>query len=62
MVKEVHAPVVLILGKGRATVQAVSLMISYRGVPGWIPGCHVGFVVDKVVLGQDSTEYLSFLC
>jgi hypothetical protein len=35
-------------------------MISHSGGPGSRPGRHVGFVVDKVVLGQVFSEYFCF--
>jgi hypothetical protein len=42
---------------GRAIAQAVSRW------PGFEPGSgQVGFVVDKVALGQNSSEYFSFPC
>jgi hypothetical protein len=35
---------------------------SHRGGPGSIPSGHVGFVVDKVALGQVFSEYFGFPC
>jgi hypothetical protein len=46
---------------GRAIAQAVSLRLSHCGGPGSIPR-HVGFVVDKVALGQVFSEYFGFPC
>jgi hypothetical protein len=37
-------------------------MASHRGGPGSNPGCHVGFVVDKVALGQVFLVYFGFHC
>jgi hypothetical protein len=43
----------MILAKGRAIAQAVN-RLSFQRRHGFAPGSvHVGFVVDKVVLGQD---------
>jgi hypothetical protein len=30
--------------------------------PGFVPGLHVGFVVDKAALGQVFSEYSGFPC
>jgi hypothetical protein len=47
-------------GIGRAMAQTVSSWIPLRR-PGFEPGsCHVGFVVDKVALGQVFSEYFGF--
>jgi hypothetical protein len=48
--------------EGRAIAQAIS-----RCFPMWVPGFepgsgHVGFVVDKVTLGQFFCEYFGFPC
>jgi hypothetical protein len=37
------------------------LLASHRGSPGFEPGSgHLGFVVDKVALGQVFSEYFGF--
>jgi hypothetical protein len=47
---------------GRAIAQAVSRQFPPRR-PGFEPGSgHVGFVVDKVALGQVFPKYFSFPC
>jgi hypothetical protein len=51
-----------VLVGGRTIAQAVS-----RWLPPWRPGfdlrsSHVGFVVDRVALGQVSSEYFRFPC
>jgi hypothetical protein len=47
---------------GRAIAQAVSRRIP-TSVPGFEPRSgHVGFVVDKVALGQVFSEYFGFPC
>jgi hypothetical protein len=52
----------LVLKNGRATTQAVSRCLLPRS-PGFAPGStHVGFVVDKVVLGQVFLRVLRFPC
>jgi hypothetical protein len=50
--------------RGRAVLQ---LWRSDAGFPQWWPGFHprsghVGFVVDKVALGQDLSKYFGFPC
>jgi hypothetical protein len=46
---------------GRAISSSGYSPASHRGGPGSIPG-HVGFVVDKVALGQVFSERFCFPC
>jgi hypothetical protein len=48
---------------GRASAQAVSLWLPTAVPSGFNPmSGHVGFVVDKVALGHDLSEYFGFAC
>jgi hypothetical protein len=47
---------------GRAVAQAVSRWLLTAAVQVRILAEHVGFVVDKVVLGQVFSEYFGFPC
>jgi hypothetical protein len=35
---------------------------SYKEIPGFASGQHVGFVMDKAALGQVFSEYFGFPC
>jgi hypothetical protein len=47
---------------GRAIAQAVSRWLPTAAARVRDRVCHVGFVVDKVALGQVFSEYFGFLC
>jgi hypothetical protein len=49
-------------GLGRAIAQAVSRWLPTAAARVRVRAEHVGFVVDKVALGQVSSEYFGFPC
>jgi hypothetical protein len=51
----------LIFSKGRAIAQALSRWLPSAAAIVRARSSHVGFVVDKVVLGQVFSEYFDFL-
>jgi hypothetical protein len=49
-------------GKDRAVAQVVSRWLLTAAARVRARLCHVGFLVDKVVLGQVFSEYFGFPC